>query len=576
MGFKLTTTMFALGSLIVSGCTSLAADRQQAAIPETAEGPVPHELPDVDLTSDILNAFLIAEVAIQRGHYDIAVAMYRQLSLDTRDPRIIERTTRVALFARDYGTAAETGHLWVEMAPENLDARQILTALSVKSGDYEEALTHLEWLLQKSATGDEETSRYELVLRLLGREQDQAGARSLMEKYLERHPDDSAALFAYAHLALRDGQTATAEQAVTDLLKLKPDWPEAAILYTRILHSTEREAEALEYLDGVVNRHGKDGKLRTAYGRMLVDAGRPEEALTQFDKVLKTEPENEGLLYAAGLVALRLEKLDQAEDYFLRLNEMGARQPDARYYLGRIAEEKTQIDDAINWYDKISSGEHYLTARIRIALLKARQGDVESARAHLHAVQARNPGQRLRLYLAEGEILREIKRYEDAMDVYNHALKEIPDNTELLYARAMIAERLDRLDILENDLLAVLEREPDHVNALNSLGYTLADRTNRYDEALNYVKRALELSPDSFYILDSMGWVQYRLGNIEEALKYLRRALDLNYDPEIAAHLGEVLWVRGDREEARSVWDNALQKSPENEILMNVIERLSE
>lgn len=576
MGLKLVTTTFAIGSLVVSGCTSLAADKGQIAAPHAEPTTGAQEvLPQFDLTAEVLNAFLVAEVAVQRGHYDIAVAMYRQLALETGDPRIIERATRVALFSRDYDTAMEMGRMWVELVPDNLDGRQIVTALAVREGDFNEALTHLEWLLQESQSEDDD-ERTQLVLRLLGREQDRDGARSLVEKYLERHPNDNAALFAYAQLALRDGQTDTAEQAVGKLLEMKPDWPEAAVLRTRILKSTGRESEALDYLDGVVNRAGKDTKLRTTYGRMLVDAGRSEEALEQFDRVIKIEPDNEGVLYAAGLVALRLEKLDQAEGYFRRLNGLGARQPDARYYLGRIAEEKDQIDEAIGWYDKISNGEHYLTARIRVALLKARQGDVDAARAHLHAVQASNPGHRLRLYLAEGEILREIKHYSDALEVYNRALEEIPDNTELLYARAMIAERLDRLDILEQDLLTVLEREPDHVNALNSLGYTLADRTNRHEEAYNYIKRALELSPDAFYILDSMGWVHYRMGNIEESLKYLRRAINLNYDPEIAAHLGEVLWVMGDREEARTIWDNALEKSPENEILMNVIERLSQ
>ena len=186
------------------------------------------------------------------------------------------------------------------------------------------------------------------------------------------------------------------------------------------------------------------------------------------------------------------------------------------------------------------------------------------------------PDQSQRLYLVEGDILRDIERYDEAMQVYDHALQEIPDSTELLYARAMVAEKLGRIDWLERDLLAIIEREPDNVDALNSLGYTLADRTNRFDEAETYVKQALVLRPDSFYILDSMGWVQYRKGDLPEALKYLRRAMELGKDAEVAAHLGEVLWVSGDREAARAAWKLGLEYAPDNKSLLAVIKRLDQ
>lgn len=555
---------------MLSGCAS--GPRQATALAaEPVEvlsiGP---ELPDVALTPELLNDLFVAEIALQRGEYDTAVDYYARLANQTQDPRLLERATRVAVFARDYRTALTLGEQWMALDPGNADGGQILTMLQVKAGDYDAALASLE---RVTATAEDDASRYLLMIRLLGREQDKEAALEVMQRYLERHPEDAAALFTQAQLYMRAGRLAQAEVLIDRLLEVKADWPQAVIMRARILQADGRDAAALSYLRDVVQRQD-DVDLRIHYGRMLVDADQPEEALVQFRKVLKQRPEHDDILFAAGLVALRIEQLDEARKYFLRLNDRAVRLEETGYYLGRIAEIKENYPRAIRWYSSVSRGENYLNAQIRSALLHARQGDVEEARALLHAAQARTPGQQLRLYLAEGEILRDVGHYETAMEVYNHALEEVPNNTELLYVRAMVAEKLDRLDILERDLRAILEREPDHVDALNSLGYTLADRTDRLDEAYDYIKRALELKPDSFYILDSMGWVLYRQGKIDQALDYLQRAMAMNGDAEIAAHLGEVLWVKGDHEGARSIWKKALQSSPESSALLNTIKRL--
>lgn len=556
---------------MLSGCATAPAQRSVAANIEESPVAVLPPLPNVELTADLLGDFLIAEVAVQRAQFDVSAGLYSRLARQTRDPRLAERATRVAVFARNYDAALETGQLWVELDPASLEGRQILTALLVKAGDYDAALGHLEALL-KDAEGDD--SRYMLIIRLLGREQDKDGALKVVEKFLARHPQDTAGLYAYAQLALRDGKLAEAERVTDQLLQLKPDWPQGVVLRTRVLQATNRETEALTYLGNVVQRHSDSAELRVAYGRMLVDAGRPEDALAQFQRVLKQDERNQDILFAAALVALRIENIDLARDYFMRLNKMGGRIDETSYYLGRIDEEQGKLEDAIRWYGQVEEGENYLTAQVRSAVLRARLGDVDDARAHLHAIETRSPGQRLRIFLAEGEILRDQGQDQEALVVYNSGLEEIPGNTELLYARAMVQEKLNRIDLLERDLLTILEREPDHVDALNSLGYTLADRTTRYEEALSYIKRAYELRPNASHILDSMGWVQYRLGHTDEAIQYLRRAMDANYDPEIAAHLGEVLWIKGDQKGARSIWDEALQKSPQNKLLMDAIQRL--
>ena len=532
----------------------------------------PLVLPNIELGPEIMNELLVAEVALQRAQYGDAVQLYARLARQTRDPRLADRATRIAVFARDYQVGLEMAQLWMELAPADVEGRQILTALQVKAGDYDAAVASLESVLAQA--GDDEQGRYLLMIRLLGRDQEKDGALEVVQRFLARHPDDSAGLYAYSQLALRAGKLDEAEKAVDHLLQVSPDLTQGVILRTRILQASNREAAALEYMGQVVNRNGKDLELRVAYGRMLVDADHPEDAQTQFKRVLKEQPDNDDITFAAGLVALRLEQPKEAEEYFLHLNHKSVRMDETSYYLGRIEEVRENYKGAIRWYNKVERGENYLNAQIRSALLQARLGDVDAARAHLGAVQARTPDQSQRLYLAEGEILRDVGLYDEALKVYDRALREIPANPELLYSRAMVEEKLGHIDWLERDLLAILEREPDHVDALNSLGYTLADRTDRLQEAETYVKRAMELKPDSFYVLDSMGWVQFRKGNIPEAIKYLRRSMELNSDPEVAAHLGEVLWASGDHAAARDTWKHALEQSPDNKVLLNVIKRL--
>ncbi len=245
----------------------------------------------------------------------------------------------------------------------------------------------------------------------------------------------------------------------------------------------------------------------------------------------------------------------------------------AYYYLGQIAESREDIEAALAAYRKVSDGEHRLNAQIRAAVLLAESGRLVQARAHLHGLRSDNSQQAIRIYRAEAEILTKRKDYEDAMQVYDGALADYPQDTDLLYSRAMLAEKMDDLERLEQDLRSILAREPNNADALNALGYTLADRTDRYSEAYELVKRAYELKPDDHYVIDSMGWTLYRMGRHQEALMHLRRAMDLNGDPEIAAHLGEVLWVSGDKQAAMEIWDTALKGTPDDPRLLDVKKR---
>jgi tetratricopeptide (TPR) repeat protein len=273
---------------------------------------------------------------------------------------------------------------------------------------------------------------------------------------------------------------------------------------------------------------------------------------------------------------MQTSDLDQARKYFLKLNKLGQRINESSYYLGQIAESRGKTDKAMNWYEQVRGGHYLVEAQLRTAVLQARAGDVEGARQRLQDINVDSDQTQLQVYLAEGEILRGAKRFQEALDVYNHALSEMPNNIQLLYARALTAEKVERLDLALKDLRYIVNREPENAQALNALGYTLVDRTDDVQEGLKYIKQAYKLKPDDAAILDSLGWAYYRLGNYQKSLDYLRQAFDKLKDAEIAAHLGEVLWITGDRKGARAVWNEALSQTPSHQLLLDVIKRFTE
>ena len=549
------------------------AEKQE--VPKPVAAPVPTPVTHVSLPPDVMYKVLVAEVAMQRGHYDVAIRNYLQLGESRRDPRLLERAARIAVYAHDDKHALEAAKLWVELEPDNLDAREVVTAFYIRSGQYDEAQRQLEALLKiddKNGSGN----AFMLIAGLLGRQQDKQAALEVMQRLVDARPNDPNALLALSHLAVRAGVLDQAEQAIKRVVALEPDRVDANIQLARILAMRGKSAESIKLLAEIVKNHPKDTGLRTVYARALADNKQVDKAYAQFKVIDKQSPEDPENLLLLGIVAMEVNRLDESERYFLRLNKLDqGYASDSSFYLGNLAEEYHKDPDAaIKWYSKVDRGDKYLESQIRIALLLAKKGDISEARGQLSAITPRSPGELLRIYLADGQILRDAGRIQDAIDVFTSGLEELPDNNDLLYARAMTSERIGRYDVMEKDLKQILARDPDNVDALNALGYSLADHTKRYQEAFGYIQRALELQPDSYFILDSMGWVHYRLGNYQKAVSYLRRALDASSDSEIAAHLTEVLWVMGDKQGAREVWDKALKVAPGNKLLLDVMNRL--
>lgn len=581
----------------ISGCTLVpdqTADRSSTQLEESTEADTAiarensdqadatHELttkfepprPKIELTEDILYKLLVAEVAGQREQLDVAVTNYLDLARTTRDPEIVSRATRIAVYARNDVAAKEAASLWVELDPQNSDAHQVLAVMAVREGKTVKALEHLETILKANGQEAGLDQKLWMVANLLSREKDKVHVKSMLEELMQGHQDEPEVLFAYAQVLARMAELPKAKEVLEQVLVLTPDNENAAVTYVSVLIKLEQEDQALTWLENALQKDNNNFNLRLFNARILTDLKRFDEARREFEILVEQDPANGDVLFSLGLLYLQSNKLDVAEKYFLRLSEARDHVDDASYYLGRIAEENQDLQKAGDWYRGVSSGNNYFDAQMRLGLTLGKQNKLAEARAHLATIRTQSDREKSILIQAEADMLSDAKHYQDAMQVYNEALQDKHD-PDLLYARAMLAEKMDRLDILENDLRAILEKDANNSQALNALGYTLADKTQRYDEAYELIKKALEISPNDYYVLDSMGWVLYRQGRLDEAIEFLQKALAARNDPEIAAHLGEVLWVKGDKKAAQEIWDTALQETPDDVKLRNVINRLN-
>jgi len=527
-----------------------------------------------ELSGEILFYLLSAEIAGQRGQLGLASAYYLKAAEISRDSKVAERATRVSVYARDNKRALKSAKLWEELEPQSSEVHQVLAALLVRQGEVDAALVQMEWVIADYE--GKESNPYMLITSLLSKEKDKETALVVMEKLVARRPQNIDALYAYAHLAMLLGQNEKALSVVNRVLEVKPDWTEAIILKGGVLIRRGEHQRVVVLMSDAVENDPYDLELRLFYARTLVDEKLYHDARAQFAEVLEQKPGMPDAIFALGLLNLQLKETEDAVEYFKELIDIGHRVDDAHYYLGQTNELNKRFETALSHYREVRSGANYLEAQIRIASILAEEGQIDAARAQLQSISATTLDIELRLILAEGEILRKAKREQDAIDVFTAALQHMPDNDSLLYARAMTFEKMGKIDEAINDFETIVKNDPKNPDALNALGYTLVDMTQRIKEGKELIERALQLKPDEPAIMDSLGWAYYRLGKYDKALSYLRRAFSKMKDAEIAAHLGEVLWVMGKQDEAREVWESALSITPKDKFLLNVIERFTQ
>lgn len=522
--------------------------------------------------AELIYHIMLAEIAGSRGQMDVALDNYQQAAMSSTDPRVAERAMGIALFAQDKSAMLVIAERWYALDTQDNKALQAMVLALLYNENVTEAIPHME-ALRLTANQDGQEG-FTVVAALLDQMQDKALAMRAMDGLRALHPDSKFAQYYYALACLEAEDYPGALQALDLALKVDSKWGAAYLLQAKVRIAMDDKDAAVNGLAQAVENLPDDRGLRVGYARLLVGAERLDDARAQFEILAKTDPEDYEAVYALGLLASEQKHYDDAVAYFKKLLDKRQRVMEAYFELGRVEEQRGDYAKAKDWYARVENDEHYLSAQVRIGAVLAKQGDFAGMVEHFNKVREIVPQSAVALYISESEILRDEKRYQDSYDLLSEALDQDPNDENLLYTRALAAERLDRLDVLEKDLRTVIDANPENGQALNALGYTLADRTDRYQEALSYLERAIALLPDDPAVIDSMGWVNFRLGKNEEALKYLRRAYDLNPDPEIAAHLTEVLWVTHQQDEARKLWQAAVEKNPDSEHLKEVKERL--
>lgn len=522
------------------------------------------------LDADLVYAVLVAELAGRRGDLAMAFTHYLHAAQLARDPKMAELAVRAALSGDDRQAAERGVELWLKLAPDAIGPHQVATLLRMQAGDREGALTHLSRLVRLA--GSDAGLGYRQAAGIVGRAPNPEERLALMQALVDLDPDNPEAQQALATVAAGAGRSDAAAAAARRALELRPDWSQPRLFLVRLLLSEGKREEARALLVELVAAAPDDHALRMLYGQFLVEEKEFSEARGVFEALLADQPKAPDVLFAVGILSLELEDIDAARIHLTRLYQTGERRDEASFYLGQVEERAKHPAAAIDWYVK-AQGANAVDAQVRIAMLRAQGGEVERAREIVQQLRDQSPDDAQLFYLVEAEILEEVGRREDALAVYGAALTAFPDDQDLLYGRAMYAVKLNRLGLAEDDLKRIIAANPEHADALNALGYTLADRTDRYAEALGYIERAHKLKPQEPAILDSMGWIHYRLGNNDAALDFLKRALAAMNDGEIAAHLGEVLWAMGRHDEARAVWETALKDHPEHPYLQEVVGR---
>jgi len=551
----------------------VANSAEQVSSNDTGKTPEADKLnlPNVAMDSQMLYEFLLGDIAVQRGRPELAAQSYLDLAKKTRDPRVARRAAQLAFESRQMESSVEAFGLWQELEPSAPLANQMLISLLLSSGKYQEARPQVERLL--SAAPKSPGNVFMLIHSLLIRVPDKNTALDWLIDVAKPYPKVAEAHWAMAQIAAAANKKELALSEIHQAVILRPDWDMAAMFEVQLLQANE-PARALELLNKFSDAHPENKDVRLYFARALLEQKRYVESRVQFQKLLVADPDSTEIAFAIALLSMQIGELERAEKELLETLARGKKDTDTvHYYLGQLNEAKKNNETALAQYRQVEDGEFAYASRLREAYLLNKTGKLDDALTVLKSAPASDEQQQVTLVLIEAQMLRDAKQFDLSYKVLVDALKALPNQPQLMFEVAMAADKLGKTEIFEQTLRKLLQVAPAHAQAYNALGYSFLERNVRIEEGMKLVEKAYQLEPDDAAITDSMGWGYYRLGKLDKSAEFLQRAFAANPDPEIAGHLGEVLWAQGNKEQAKKIWQDAMKSHPENDALRTLVKK---
>ncbi|MGK0442320.1 MAG: tetratricopeptide (TPR) repeat protein [Pseudohongiellaceae bacterium] len=563
------TALAVLLSLLLSACIT-TSQQEESLTADSIEEKEPATVSSIPFSAESFHDLLVAEFAVRRDQFDVALGYYVNQAHQTRDPGVINRATRLAQYLKADKAALDVAQLWAEVEPNNPEAHYTTATMLAKNKQPLKALEHMEKVLIAGAntnfTAIAASSHNMPALS-------QQLVASAIDDLISRHPNYGQLHVSQAIMLQSQNKLEQALTATRKGIKFDNTDIQAVIIETRLLQQMGKDDQAFTRLEAIQQQFPNNRRLRLQYARLLLKKDLPK-ARTQFEHLLVSTPNDPDLLMSLALINTEIKDYDLAKHYFNRALTTGTRSNEAHYYLAQIAERENKLSEAISHYEAIVKGDDYVAATNRITELYVQQGQTHDALKLLQQRRGLNPDLSLRFYILEAELLFNDHNYEQSHQTLSEALGLHPNQTNLLYMRSLVSEKRNDLVLMEQDLNSIIQQDANNATALNALGYVLANRAERLEEAFQLITRALAIKPDDPAILDSLGWVEYRRGHLDRANILLEKAYRLFPDSEVAAHLGEVLWRRDLPEKAQQVWQQALDKTPHHPVLQETIKRL--
>jgi tetratricopeptide (TPR) repeat protein len=550
------------------------------------------------LDAPLFYQLLLGELDLRNGDAAAASAKFLDVARRTRDEALFRRAVEVGLQSRSGDQALAAARAWRQTLPDSLDALRFEFQILAVLNRGNELAEPIRLLLARTPPA-ERNAAIGALPRMTQRVADKralaAQIDDVLKPYLDAPATRVAARVASARLWDQAGDDA---RALALAERAHAEDPQAAAPALLALQLMGKSPAAERIVTAFLARPQADANVRLGYVRSLSATQRLVEAESQMRTLTVEQPAQAGYWLSLGALQLELRQPKDADTSLQRYLQLGAAKPgttpaatdedddedqstfeeggrtQAWLMLAQAAEMRGDAKAAAGWLDKIDDPQRALEVQTRRATLLAKQGKLREARSLVQQVPERKPEDARAKLIAESQVLRDVKRWPEAHAVLVTANDRFPSDIDLLYEQAMVAEKLDRMDEMERVLRRVIELKPDHHHAYNALGYSLAERNLRLPEARDLIAKAVELAPTDPFITDSLGWVEFRLGNHAQALVHLRRAYAARPDVEIAAHLGEVLWVTGARDEARRIWREGRLRDADNEVLRETLARL--